>query len=116
MDKIKREYSYRTTDGMLYSGRNAAKKALEHQKRVDFRTTLKSLIPEAHKIFKIEDAYDTDDGDTDEDLLLQRIYDIIYIECEDFKDFIKMFTDLYIEIPEMVEFLQLIDQQFKKFK
>jgi len=116
MDKIKREFSYRTTDGTLHTGKIAAKKATEHQKRINFRATVRSLIPEAHKIFKIEDTYSTDDGETDEELLLLRVEECTVIDVSNFKDFVDYFVDLYMGIPEIVELLQLIDRKFKKFE
>lgn len=116
MDKIKREYSYRTTDRELHVGKGAAERAKKHQRRIDFRATVKSLIPEAHKIFKIEDTYSTDDGETDEELLLLRVEECVGIDVSDFKDFVDYFVDLYMGIPEIVELLQLIDRKFKKFK
>ena len=110
MSEIKREYAYRTTDGETFTGKNAEERAKDHQKRVDFRIAVKGMIPEACKIFGLEDV------DVDEVNFLERVDNCSYIDCNDFGEFVDGFVDLYIEVPEIVKFLQLIERKFKEFK
>jgi len=116
MNKIKREYSFRTADGTLYSGKNAEKRAKEHQKRVDFNKTIEDMVPEVRKIFDIKDADTADDGDTDESKLLEKVGDHVLIVCDDLKELVGRLVDMYIEIPEIVTLLVFIRDKFGKFK
>jgi len=107
MDKVKRVYSYKTTDDKVFSGKDAAKRAKEHQKRVDFKNTIEKIIPEMEKIFKLED--------TDEYLINKMNGELLY-ECDDFDDLIERFVDIYLEIPEIAKCFQLIENRVKNFK
>jgi hypothetical protein len=116
MSEIKREYAYRTTDGKLHSGTNAAICAKTYQKRLDFRKTIKSMIPAVEEIFGLEDLRDGDDGDTDETVLIEKVNETLLCDFNDLEDLIHGFVDLQIDIPEFEKFLILIKERFKKFK
>lgn len=115
MDKIKREFAYRTSDDKVFSGKNAAKKAKEHQKRVDFRNTVKEIIPAAEKIFGLKDLDDVSTG-SDETELIDKLNNELSFECDDFDEWVRRFVDLYMEVPEIVEFFQFVEDKFKDFK
>lgn len=55
MDEMKIEFSYRTTDGRLFSGKDALKCSKEHQKRIDFRNVVKEIMPKMEELFKLKD-------------------------------------------------------------
>ena len=93
MGEIKREYLYRTTDGAPYFGENAAKRAKDHQRRVDFRKITEDI-----------------------DVLLDKINDQLYCDFSDFENLVTSFIDLHMEIPEFITFFELIKDRFKEFK
>lgn len=111
MDKIKREYSFRTTDGVLHSGGNAAKRAKEHQKMVDFHKAIKGMIPEVRRIFNIKDAHTTD-----ESILLEKVGDHMLVDCDDLEELVGRLVDVYIEIPEIVTLFTFIKDRFERFR
>ena len=116
MDKIKREFSYRTTDGKLHSGKNAAKKAKEHQRIVDFGKTIKNIIPVTEDLFNLKDVHDESDGNTDETILIDKINECLFCKFDNLEDLIYGFVDLQIDIPEFADFLVFIKNQLEKFK
>ncbi len=114
MKRIKREYSFRTTDGTLHSGKKAEKKAIEPQKSIDFKKTIKDVIPEMGKIFNLRDLCDY--GDTDEAALVDKINETLFYECDDFYGLIRRLVNIYLEVPEIVECFQLIKCRFENHK
>lgn len=69
MDKIKREWSYETSDGRIFTGKSAREKAKEHQKKLNFRKDIKGIIPETRKISNLSKSNEHGDEETDEDIL-----------------------------------------------
>ncbi|TET61145.1 MAG: hypothetical protein E3J47_05925 [Candidatus Stahlbacteria bacterium] len=109
MNKIKREFSYRTTDGTLHSGKNAAKKAKEHQKRIDFRNTMKKILPEIEKILNIEYT-------NDETVLVDKLNNELSFACDTLDEWLKRIVALYIEVPAIIQVFKFIEDEFKAFK
>jgi len=116
MDKVKRVYSYKTTDGKTFSGKNAAEKAKEHQKRVNFIDAIGEIMPEMEEIFKLEDGHTSDGGDTDESELVDVMNDELLYQCDDFDELIRRFVDVYLEVPGIAKCFQLIEHRFKDSK
>lgn len=116
MNKIKREYSYRTTDDKLFSGQNAVQRAKGHQRRVSFRKTIVDIVPAAEEIFNLKDTHNCSEGATNEDILLDEINECLYCDVEDLEDLVTRFTNLQMAIPEFVTLLVLIKNRFKRFE
>lgn len=118
MSKVKREYSYRTTDDKIFTGKLAKEKARSHQKRLNFRGVIKNIVPEARKIFNIDKSYllKDEDGETNEDRLIDKINDEFSWDMNDFEDFLHYFTNICLEIPELSKFMQFVDKKFDEYK
>lgn len=116
MDKIKREWSYKTSDGKVFFGKFAAKKAKEHQKRLNFRETIRAIIPQARRIFNINEPDSHEDGETDDEMFLDKINDQFSWDVEDFECFLNWIIAIYLEIPELSKFFQFIEEKFDEYK
>lgn len=116
MDKIKREWSYKTSDGKVFLGKSAVKNAENHQKRLNFRESIKDAIPQARKIFNIPEPDFHKDGEIDEDEFLDKVNNELDWDCRDFKDFLNRLVTAYFEIPELPEFFQFIKKEFNEYK
>jgi len=98
MDKITREWSYKTSDGKLFSGKSAKKEAQNYQKRINLRESVKDLIPAAHKIFNIKKSNPHENGETDEDLVIDRINEEFGWEANTFERALNYLVLLYQKI------------------
>ena len=116
MGKIKREWSYTTSDGKAFLGKSAAKNAKNHQKRLNFRKSIKDATPQVRRIFNISESDPHEDGETDEDEFLDKVNSELDWDCRDFKDFLNWLVTAYFKIPELPEFFQFIKKEFIKYK
>lgn len=116
MDKIKREWSYKTSDGKLFTGKFAAKEAKEYQKRLNFKESIKDIIPEARKIFGIGKPNPHESGETTEEKFLDRINDEFNWDVEDFEEFLNWIIIIYLETPGLSELLQFVEEKFDEYR
>ena len=113
MDKIKRAWTYTTSDGRSFSGKSAAKEAKEHQRKLNFKEDIKSIIPRAREIFNIAGPNPCDeDGETNEELFLNKVLVELDWDGADFEDFLSWLITAYLEIPELFRFFQFIEEKW----
>ena len=111
MDKITREWSYKTSDGKLFSGKSAKKEAQDCQKRINLRESVKDLIPAAREIFKIKKPNQYEDEETDEEMLVDKINKEFGYETNTLEETLNYLVLLYLEIPELSKFFQLLEKK-----
>lgn len=116
MKNITREWSYKTSDGKVFLGESAEEKAKEYQKRLNFKRTIKDIIPKAREILNIEEPNPHEDGVSDEEKLLDKMDNKLYWSGEDFKDFLYWLITIYFEIPELSKFFQFVEEKFDEYK
>ena len=116
MDKIKREWSYKTSDGKLFTGKFAAKKAKEYQKRLNFRESINNLAAGAREIFNVDKPNRQEDGKTDEELLIEKLNDKFGWDIDSFEEFLHELVTMYLEIPELSKFFQFVEEKFDEYK
>jgi hypothetical protein len=116
MDKIKQEWSYKTSDGTLFSGKFAKRKAQAHQKKINFRESVKDLIPAAHEIFGIKKPNLHEDGETDEEIVVDRLNAEFGWEANTFEEALNYLVILYLEIPELSGFFQFLEGKLDEYK
>lgn len=112
MEEIKREWSYKTSDGKLFTGKSAGKKAEDYQKRLNFRKNVRDIIPEAHKIFNINGPDPHEDGESDEEQFLDKVNDEFNWDNDNFEGFLYQLVTIYFGIPELPKFFQFIEEKF----
>ena len=111
MSKLKQEVLYRTSDGKAYYGKNAMKRAKEHQGKIDLKRDIKELLPEVYNILGIDKTSNNDD----EENIVEEINEMLDTACDDAEELLYAIADIHFEIPALVKIFNLIDRRFDEY-
>jgi hypothetical protein len=120
--KIKRRHAYETTDGKIYSGRGAKKRAENHQFFLDMAKAKGDIAKEARVIFNVSRATGDKMGEVmpgelsgaEEEFLIQ-LRDNFGWDFDDFEEFVNWAIDIFVNFPgPLEELLHLLKKYHSK--
>ena len=110
MSKIKREYSYRTTDNKVFVGKYAKDDATRHQSEVDFDDKVAGTMFAAYSIFNVNTRTDNKEKVIKMAKDIKRTFR--YNKCESFEDIVRGLVRLHSDMPEVTKFFNHISNAF----
>lgn len=110
---ITQEWSYRASDGKLFCGKFAKKQAQDYQKGIDFKETVRSLIPAAHKVFNIKESRLRNEAGESEEIVTGKINEEFGWEADTFGKSLHYLATLYLNLPELSKLFQLFEKKFE---
>jgi len=105
--KVKVIKAYETTDGKVFTGKNAPEESEKHQKSLNMRKLAKEIVAQSRIILDVPIDEDGD-GETNESQFIENMCDNLNVDFEDFEEFMSFMLDLYALEPKLVEIFQLI--------